>query len=330
MKSFQHIIEYAMPGKPESHERRLTWNEISELRKHLDELWKKLGIDVSFTHHFMERVNDPRNKKQITISELSKLFTDVYKTHGAQISAKVKPGTDHEFEAVLTDLSTKVNLPVVLEWDRKSRQLKLVALTVMRKDNFFTKDPKLTVQHYEPENTMKSKTYTDLKEWIGFNTPEVAPMVAPQAVDDVDTAAHSIEQPDVLDKLNAYCHGIANHQYINPYYPLHALWRKLMLIGINFDLKSLMLIGDHGRVSVPLNQFGGRYGVLGTMPDPTGHDDGYVEHDDGISHRIPGGLKLTVTFQKIAGIYTLTAQIEHGSAMVGFGEEAADKPVKKK
>src|ERR1041385_2369348 len=79
----------------------VTWSELAELRNHLDELWGKLGVDISFSHHFFDRVNDPRNKKQITIGELEKLFSDTYAKHGHSISIKVKPESDNEFEAVL-------------------------------------------------------------------------------------------------------------------------------------------------------------------------------------------------------------------------------------
>jgi hypothetical protein len=212
---------------------------------------------------------------------------------------------------------------VIVHWDKKAKELKMNAKTVMRVNHFYTHEnqPRLTVQHFEPERLMKQKTYTDLKEWIGFNTPEVAPMTTVQAVDDVDTAAFSVDKPDVLDKLNAYCHGIANHQYINPYYPLNTLWRKLSLIGINFDLKSIMLNGASGRVTLPINQFGGRYGYV----NPNPHDANVISHDDGISHKIPGGLELVITHQKTGGVYTLTAEIQHGSNKIGFGEEVNEE-----
>lgn len=400
----------AMPGKPAAEkssdsDREITWHEINQLEKHLDAIWKHLGIDIDFTKHFVERVNDPRNKKQITIAELQKIFTEVAKKYGKLIASKVTPESEKVFDSVLTDLSTKVNTPVIVHWDKKDKELKMLAKTVMRVNHFYTHadQPRLTVENmiikdgirkeeshdqvmakhgYEHisstqghvkhkykhptkkhvmiidpqhrkfehrplpgkkgltggegdlwdmgkylknfQESTNMKTYSDLKEWVGFNTPEVAPMTTTQAVDDVDTAAHSVEHDDVLDKLNAYCQSLTHQQYMNPYYPLHTLWRKLSLIGINFNLKALMLIGDSGHVSVPLTQFGGRYGILDLENDPLGlgHDHGYVQQDDGISHRLPGGLKLTVAFVKTGGVYSLSAKIEHGtSALHGVHEE---------
>jgi hypothetical protein len=152
MKLYSGLLKEYSQGSPQQergNESPVTWQELSELRNHLDELWKKLGVDITFTHHFFDRVNDPRNRKQITIGELSKLFSETYAKHGHNISIKVKPGSDHEFEAVITDMSTKVNLPFVLEWDRQRRELKLVAKTVMRKNDFKTPDPRFVVQQYE-------------------------------------------------------------------------------------------------------------------------------------------------------------------------------------
>ena len=298
-------------------EKEISWEELRHVEKYLNGVWKHLGIDFELTRHFFERVNDPRNKKPITATELVKIFTDAYKKYGKMIAGKVTPETEKTFDSVLTDLSTKINSPVVVEWDKKARELVMKAKTVMRVNHFYTHpdQQRLTVQHYEPENTMKSKTYTDLKEWIGFNTPEVAPIAAPQAVDDVDTAAFSVEQPDVLDKLNAYCMEIANHQYINPYYPLNALWKKLSLIGVNFNLKSIMMVGPQGQTSVPLNRFGGRYGTLGG-PE-------YISKDDGTG--VPGGLNLVVSWTKTGGVYSLNFHIEHSATAVGFGEDVKKK-----
>jgi hypothetical protein len=297
--------------------------ELSHVEKYLNGVWEHLGIDFEFTKHFFERVNDPRNGKQIKAVELVKIFTDVYKKYGQMIAKKVTPDTEKKFDSVLTDLSTKVNSPVIVVWNKEKKQLEMVAKTVMRVNHFYTHpdQPRLTVQHYEPQGKVitekKMKTFKDITEWVGWNTPEVAPIATPQAVDDVDSAAFSVERPEILDKLNAYCHDIANHQYINPYYPLNTLWKKLMMIGINFDLKKIMMMGEQGRVEVPITQFGGRFGALG---DPSS----FVSKDDGT--RVAGGLNLVITYQKTGGVYTLDVHIERGfvpSAM-GFGEEVSE------
>ena len=46
-----------------------------------------LNIDVEFTKHFMDRVNDARNKTPITPAELTRLFKQSYRKH---LSRKLK------------------------------------------------------------------------------------------------------------------------------------------------------------------------------------------------------------------------------------------------
>lgn len=121
-------------------EKTITDVDLKKLEEYLDALWAKLGIDIEFSKHWKERLHDPRNQKPITAQEILKLFNDAFKTHGKKIA---QAGPD--FEAVLNDISTKLNVPFVLVWDRDNEELDLVAKTIMRKDNYKTSDPKLIV-----------------------------------------------------------------------------------------------------------------------------------------------------------------------------------------
>ena len=114
--------------------------DLKALEKQLDKVFAKIDIDIAFTSHFFDRVNDARNKKQITIAELRKLFMDEYKKHAKELA---KFG-DH-FEAMFKDKSTKINVPFVLSYDRKNNEMDLVAKTVMRKADFKTSDKVLNV-----------------------------------------------------------------------------------------------------------------------------------------------------------------------------------------
>ena len=40
-------------------------SQLNQVEKYLDKLWAKVGIDVEFTRHFMDRVNHARNGKPI-------------------------------------------------------------------------------------------------------------------------------------------------------------------------------------------------------------------------------------------------------------------------
>ena len=105
-----------------------------------DKLFAKVGIDVEFTRHFLDRVNDARNKKPISSAELVRIFKLTYKKHGKKIS---KLGDDAQ--RVLHDINSHVNIPFVLKWDEKNQEFDMISKTVMRKTNFKTSNPKLDV-----------------------------------------------------------------------------------------------------------------------------------------------------------------------------------------
>lgn len=121
---------------------KLSKQDLDNVEKYADRLYKAVGVDVEFTRHFLDRVNDARNKKQITMAELIRLFKQSFKKHGKKIAAL---GPDAE--AVLNDMQTDVNMPFVLKWDGK--ELDLIAKTVMRKQNFATSNQKISFEAFE-------------------------------------------------------------------------------------------------------------------------------------------------------------------------------------
>ena len=48
-------------------EREVRKSDLDQLERYADRLFASLGIDVEFTKHFLDRVNDERNVKQITV-----------------------------------------------------------------------------------------------------------------------------------------------------------------------------------------------------------------------------------------------------------------------
>ena len=118
----------------------VTKTDLDAIEKFADRLFAKVGIDVEFTRHFLDRVNDERNKKQITTAELTRLFKQTYNKHGKKI-----PQLGPDAEAVLKDMRTDINMPFVLKWDNKSQEFELVAKTVMRKKGFQTSNQTLSV-----------------------------------------------------------------------------------------------------------------------------------------------------------------------------------------
>ena len=116
----------------------ITKSDLNQIEKYADKLFAAVGIDIEFTRHFLDRVNDARNKKPINSAELIRLFRLTYKKYGKKI-AKMNP----DAEAVISDMETDVNMPFVL--NLKKGMLDLVAKTVMRKKDFKTSNQKLRV-----------------------------------------------------------------------------------------------------------------------------------------------------------------------------------------
>ena len=107
--------------------------ELKEVENFADKLFEGLGIDIAFTNHFYERLNDPRNGKQITDIELKEMFKDMFLKIGNNLS-EMKIDT----EAVINDVSSKLNMPFVMMYDSRNNEVDLVSKTIMRKDDFKT------------------------------------------------------------------------------------------------------------------------------------------------------------------------------------------------
>ena len=134
----------AMKKKTKKMNEAVSQIDIDQLEVFADKLFAKVGIDVEFTRHFLDRVNDARNVKPITMAELTRLFKQEYKRYGKPI-AQMGPGK----EAVMKDLQTDINLPFALQYDRENNELDLIAKTVMRKKDFRTSNKEFAVEGYQ-------------------------------------------------------------------------------------------------------------------------------------------------------------------------------------
>ena len=129
-------------------EKEIKKSDLDQVEKYADRIFASLGIDVEFTRHFLDRVNDKRNIKQITPAELTRLFKQSFKKYGKKI-AQLGP----DAEAVINDMKTDINMPFVL--NLKGGELELVAKTVMRKKNFQTSGPKMSFENFINEKRVK-------------------------------------------------------------------------------------------------------------------------------------------------------------------------------
>ena len=68
----------------------LTTSDFAQIRKYSDIIFAMIGISVEVTMHFLDRVNAARNKKDITTSELTRLFKQSFKKYGKKIAKIAK------------------------------------------------------------------------------------------------------------------------------------------------------------------------------------------------------------------------------------------------
>ena len=119
-------------------------------------------------------------------------------------------------------------------------------------------------------------------------------------VDGYDT--FNITDPSVLKRVNAFVGSIGDREYLVPEGAVGQLRNFLMRIGLQFP-KVEMPEGT-GSVTVPLSQWGGRFGKDGNV------DFDEFVNDDGIKNRLEGGLSLKIDSEPVKnGSYKVYAKI---------------------
>ena len=121
--------------------------QLNDLEKFADRLLAKFDVDVEFTRHFADRMNDKRNDPPITVAELQRVFKKIAKKKAKNIRQ------NPDSEAVIKDLQTDLNLPVVINYDRKNDEFEVVNKTIMRKKNFKTTSNVITTENAGEEGT---------------------------------------------------------------------------------------------------------------------------------------------------------------------------------
>lgn len=115
-------------------------SDLRIIGKKADAALKPLGVDMDMHgRHFVDRVNDTRNKPEIQPQELAKLINKIRSKKAERIKAK-KDGA----EAVLKDKESKINVPVIIRQkrDRSGKKITdVTAKTIMRKPDFKSSSP---------------------------------------------------------------------------------------------------------------------------------------------------------------------------------------------
>lgn len=114
--------------------------ELNDIERWVDNLFKVLKVDIVFTTHFYDRLNDFRNGKDIETEELIDIFKKFFNKYKDKITLMPL-----ETPAILKDLNTKINIPFTLTYDNHKKEIDFVAKTIMRKDNFLGNERKLYI-----------------------------------------------------------------------------------------------------------------------------------------------------------------------------------------
>ena len=107
------------------------------------------------------------------------------------------------------------------------------------------------------------------------------------SVEDGSIGVHNIQDPKVLERVNAFVGSIAGQEYLNPKAAMEQLASKLKTLGLDMTIPEMT---GNGSANLEVTQFGGRFGK---------DIDGSDIKDDGISHKKEGGLKLNVKYETL-------------------------------
>jgi hypothetical protein len=102
--------------------------------------------------------------------------------------------------------------------------------------------------------------------------------------------SNDLANPDTIERINTFLGAMGRMEHLVPEHAMNKLRERLGRLGLSFGDVDLSESG--GTVSLPLTQFGGRVGK-----DETGADI----NDDGISHKVEGGLSLEIQHETTSG-----------------------------
>jgi hypothetical protein len=129
---YNRILKYNFP-KPEdlTEMAEMAKSDLDQVEKYADQQLSPEDVELGReTDHFFQRLNDPRNGKQISAAELTGFFKRLAKN-----KKKFLDFVKQYKEFVVKDKRTNINIPFMTVAN------KLIAKTIMRKDDFKSSTP---------------------------------------------------------------------------------------------------------------------------------------------------------------------------------------------
>ena len=149
------------------------------------------------------------------------------------------------------------------------------------------------------------KSYKELKSLIneageGSDQPHGGAYTAPDFAGNLDSALYQIDKPGVVAQINGYLKAMSQKEYIEPRSAIVELRTKLNIINLDFEFDGKTVA--EGKYEYALTANGGRFGWDMEVGD--------VVSDDGISHRLGHGLKISCeAVQGENGMWTLNCEV---------------------
>jgi hypothetical protein len=124
----------------ESLQEKVTPKQLQDIEKFADRILAKYKVDIGFSKHFADRMNDSRNSPDITVADLQQVFKKIAKKKAMGIR------TSPDSEAVIKDLQKDLNMPIVIRYNKQDDEFDVVTKTIMRKKNFKTSSKVITTE----------------------------------------------------------------------------------------------------------------------------------------------------------------------------------------
>lgn len=138
-------------------------SQLSDVEKYADDKLNPIDVDLGKeSDHFFQRLNDPRNVKPISSAELIGFFKRL-----SQNKKLLTNFLNKYNQIVVTDKKTDINIPFMKQAD------KIIAKTIMRKQDFKTPNPKLKLEKEETvyiEFLNKDKKFQTEKKYFTGKT----------------------------------------------------------------------------------------------------------------------------------------------------------------
>ena len=131
---------------------------------------------------------------------------------------------------------------------------------------------------------MKGKTMKNFKDMINEKATDAG------YPHDGSDFANDVANPKTIERINGFLGVMGQIEYLIPEHGLEKIRERLGRLSLSFE--DVTLTKEGGKKTVSLKQFGGRFGE---------DDSGDPIDDDGISHRVEGGLSLEIDHQPTEG-----------------------------